>query len=89
MKLSQSGCLKHSTKGTMSVDLPVFNLLWAKYRQNAMLRKFVPSTDKIYQWDFPKVAVLSINGVYQQDFGKICLIKLQPITGYLCTGHFP
>ena len=40
--------------------------------KNAMLRNFDPSTDKIYQWDFPRVAVLkrSMKGAMSSSFRK-------------------
>ena len=54
------------------VERLVLNLLSAKNRQNTMLRNFVRSIDKSYQWHFPKVVVLkrSTKGAMRSSFRR-------------------
>ena len=42
-----------------------------------MLKNFIPSTDKIYQWDFSKVAVSkrSTKGAMSSSFGRVSLLN--------------
>ena len=67
--------LKCTTKEAMRSSfrrVPLLNILSAKICQNVMLRNFVQSIDKSYQWHFPKVVVLkhSTEGAMRSSFRR-------------------
>ena len=60
MRLSQSSCFKavyeKNNEQLLSQSALSLTFYEQKITENAMFRNFGPSTDKIYQWDFPEVA---------------------------------